>query len=376
MKGNALVWLLAAGCGIGVANIYYNQPLLAQMSATFSAGTGFLPTYTQVGAGLGMFLFVPLGDMRERRWLICAVSLAEAVACIFTAIAPSLPFLATASFLVGIMGVTPHLILPFAAQIAAPEKRGRVLGTVLSGLLIGILLARTLSGFLGAAFGWRAVYWFAAALMLTMAAVFRWALPQSLPLERLTYGELLRSMVSLIRTKPLLRSASVIGGLLFGSFSAFWATLVFVLSTPPYHYGSRMAGTFGLIGLAGALAASHRRASHRPSRAAIHGCGRHCADGIFLGDVLHLRRLALGLGNGRDDSRSRRANGPRCEPDAHLCDRPSRAQPLEHRLHGHVLRGWRIGLRTERGGMVALRMDGRLCRGPCSQFGGGAGPIH
>ncbi len=122
--------------------------------------------------------------------------------------------------------------------------------------MIGILLARTVSGFVSAALGWRAVYGMAAALMLTMAVVFSKVLPESLPQERITYSALLSSIWTLARTQPLLRSAAAIGGLLFGSFSAFWATLVFVLSTPPYHYGSRMAGTFGLIGLAGALAAS------------------------------------------------------------------------------------------------------------------------
>jgi len=243
----------AAACGISVANLYYNQPLLAQMAAAFRADTSFLPTFTQFGTGLVMFLFVPLGDMREKRGLICAVSLA---AHCLTAVAPTIFVMTAASFLVGITAVVPHLILPFAAQMARPEERGRVLGMVLSGLLIGILLARTLSGFLAAALGWRAVYWFAAAVMLVLAGVLRATLPESKPSERLTCSGLLGSMRRLVANEPLLREAAVIGGLLFGCISAFWATLVFVVSSPPYHHGSRMAGMFGLIGLAGALAAS------------------------------------------------------------------------------------------------------------------------
>jgi len=226
------------------------------MGQSLHADTAYLPTWAQTGTGLGMFLFVPLGDMYERRTLICLVAVASAIAAVLTALSPTVAILSAAGFLVGLTNVVPHLIIPFAAQISAPEARGRVLGTVLSGLLIGILLARTLAGFVGAAMGWRAMYWLAAAIMVTLAATLRLALPESKPAEQLTYSQLLSSLGKLTRSEPLLREAALIGGLLFGSFSAFWATLIFVLSTPPYHYGPRMAGLFGLIGLAGALAAS------------------------------------------------------------------------------------------------------------------------
>ncbi len=247
---------MALGCGVSVANIYYSQPLLQQMAAEFRAGTGYVPAYTQVGAGFGMFLFVPLGDILERRRLIVSVCISTAAAALFTALSPSLALLSCASLLVGLTSITPHLILPFAAQISMPEERGKVLGTVLSGLLIGILLARTASGFIGATFGWRSVYWMAAGLMLLLAAALRYALPPSPPAHTMKYGQLMRSIATLIREQPLLREASLIGAMLFGAFSVFWATLIFVLVTPPFHYGSRMAGLFGLIGLAGALAAS------------------------------------------------------------------------------------------------------------------------
>jgi predicted MFS family arabinose efflux permease len=255
-RPRGLVWIMAAACGISVGNLYYNQPLLQQMDDTFSGNAAYLPMYTQFGVGLGMFLFVPLGDMFERRRLIVLVSLGAAVACVFTAIAPTLALLTLASLLLGLASIVPHLILPFAAQVSAPEERGRVVGAVLSGLLIGILVARTFSGFLGAEFGWRSVYWMAAALMLILAFTLFRQLPLSQPSSDISYPQLLHSLGALIREQPLLRQASAIGGLLFGAFSVFWATLIYRLSAPPFHYGARVAGLFGLIGVAGALGAA------------------------------------------------------------------------------------------------------------------------
>ena len=250
-----LVWIMAVACGVSVANIYYNQPLLAQIGVTFARDAAYLPMYTQLGVAIGMFLFVPLGDILERRRLIVTACLATAATATLIALAPSLPLLALASALIGITSVVPHLVLPFAAQISAPEIRGRVVGTILGGLLIGILLARTASGLIGAAFGWRAVYWMAAALMASLGAVLSRQLPRSEPTIALRYPDLLRSLLALIRQQPLLRDAALIGGLLFGSFSVFWATLIFRLAAPPFHYGARTAGLFGLIGAAGALVA-------------------------------------------------------------------------------------------------------------------------
>ena len=255
-RSTPLVYLLAAGCAVSVANIYYNQPLLALITRTFpSRGVAYLPMFTQVGVGLGMFVFVPLGDMFERRRLIAAVSLGTAAAAVLTALAPNLALLSAASLLLGLTSTVPHLILPFAAQISAPEQRGKVVGTVVSGLLIGILLARTASGMVGAQAGWRAVYWMAAVLMTLMAFAMHRALTASHPAEPLRYPVLIRSLVTLVREQPLLREASFIGAMLFGAFSVFWAMLVFVISSPPYHYGARMAGLFGLIGAAGATIA-------------------------------------------------------------------------------------------------------------------------
>ena len=252
-----LTLLMAVACGLTVANLYYCQPLLTQMGASLSAGRSgaYIPTLTQLGAMFGMGLFVPLGDILERRRLIVSVCCALAAMLLACSAAPTFLWLAIASVCLGLTSIVPHLILPFAAQIAQPEHRGRVLGSILSGLLIGILCARTFSGFVGAALGWRAVYISSAAFMLVLASILHRMLPENHPTIHLTYPKLLGSIVSLLSRLAELREASLIGGLLFGAFSAFWATLVFHLGTPPFHYGSRVAGLFGLVGAAGAAAA-------------------------------------------------------------------------------------------------------------------------
>jgi predicted MFS family arabinose efflux permease len=252
-----LTLLMAVTCGLTIANLYYCQPLLTEMGASLSANhaAAYIPTLTQVGAMFGMGLFVPLGDIFERRRLIVSVCCALTAMLLASSAAPTFFWLAVASVFLGLTCIVPHLILPFAAQIAPPADRGRVLGTVLSGLLIGILGARTVSGFLGAALGWRAVYVLSAGLMLVLAAILRKTLPESHPTIKFTYPKLLASIVSLLRQFSELREASLIGAMLFGAFSSFWATLIFRLGTPPFHYGSRVAGLFGLVGVVGAAAA-------------------------------------------------------------------------------------------------------------------------
>jgi MFS family permease len=145
-----LILLMSVGCAVSVANMYYCQPLLAQMGTTVPGGqnvASYIPTFTQVGTMLGMGLFVPLGDMFERRRLIVSVCLALSGTAILTAVSPTATWLAAASFLLGLTSIIPHLILPFVAQLAQPAERGKALGTVVSGMLIGILCARTFSGF-------------------------------------------------------------------------------------------------------------------------------------------------------------------------------------------------------------------------------------
>jgi predicted MFS family arabinose efflux permease len=253
-----IVWLLALTTGCVVANIYYIQPLLADIAREFGlsiAQIGVVAMLAQVGTGLGMLFFVPLGDKYERRGLIAALLVAEAGACVLAATARSVIWLSVACFFVGGTAATVHVIVPLAAHLAPPKERGRIVGTVLSGLLIGVLLARTFSGIVGAQFGWRTVYWFAAALMLALAMTIWFTLQPSQPQLSMKWTALMKSVGSLAREHATLREAALIACLLFMTFSALWTTLVFLLRTPPYHYGTTAAGVFGLLGASSAAAA-------------------------------------------------------------------------------------------------------------------------
>ena len=256
-------WALAVGCALSVGNLYYLQPLLAQVSRDFGVSegrAGIAATLAQVGYALGMLTVVPLGDFRERRGLALTTLSATAVAALAMSAVPSFGLLCVASLLLGYATCTPQLLLPFAATLARPEERGRTVGFVMSGLLLGILLARTLSGFVGAHLGWRAVYVMASALSVALVVVMRAVLPKHPPgNERIPYGRLLRSLGGLVREEPVLRESAVYGALVFGAFSAFWTTLSYHLAGPPFGLGPKgagsVAGVFGLVGAAGALAA-------------------------------------------------------------------------------------------------------------------------
>ncbi len=250
---------MAIGCGLTAANLYYNQPLLAQMADYFSVSArsmGMVSTLCQAGYGVGMLLFVPLGDLVERRGLMQIMLALTTLALVAVAASPTFTLLAVSSFALGMMTIVPQLIIPFAAGIAGPGERGKVVGTVMSGLLIGILVARTVSGFIGSHFGWREMHLIAAGLMVgLMIAVQLW-LPRSEPAAGgSSYGSLLWSLVGLIRDTPALRQSALYGAMVFGAFSVFWTTLAFHLAGPPFRYGGDVVGLFGLIGAGGALAA-------------------------------------------------------------------------------------------------------------------------
>lgn len=254
----SMIILMAAGCGITVANLYYIQPLLAEISSYFhisQTGSGILAMLTQVGYGLGLFFFVPLGDIKERRSLIVFMLGLAAVSLLAMAESTRVAELFPFAFAVGFFSIVPQLILPFAAHLAKPEERGRVIGAILSGLLIGILLSRTFSGIVGDAFGWKVVYLVGAINMIVLAILLRIFLPVGLPSTTIRYQDLLRSLWQLIKVEPVLRETSINGAVMFGTFSVFWTTLAFFLATPNYHLGVRAAGMFGLIGITGALAA-------------------------------------------------------------------------------------------------------------------------
>jgi predicted MFS family arabinose efflux permease len=249
---------LALSVGAIVANIYYVQPLLAAMARTFAVSAsviGLVAMLTQVGTAIGMLIFVPLGDSHERRALLTMLLSGACLALCGVATAQNLIWILIASFAVGLCGAAVHIIVPFAAQMAPENSRGRVLGTVFSGLLLGILLARTFSGVVASFLGWRAVYWIAALVMLSLMLLLRAQLPKLPRQSDLSWPALMRSLVDLVRAHPALRESAFLGAALLCVFSAFWTTLVFLLQTPPYHFGSSVAGLFGLVGAAGALCA-------------------------------------------------------------------------------------------------------------------------
>lgn len=284
-------WAMAVGCGLSVANLYYAQPLLADMAADLGVTDrqmGLVAMLSQVGYAAGLLLFVPLGDRLERRSFITAMLGAVTVALVGVALAPGYAWLAAASLAVGVTTIAPQLLVPFAAHLAAPAERGRVVGSVMSGLLIGILAARTVSGVVGEHLGWRAMFGMAAAAMVALALALRGLLPRSRPEHSgMSYLGLLRSMGGLLRDEPALRQSCLFGAAGFGAFSAFWTTLAFHLAGPPFGYDSGVVGLFGLVGIVGALAAplAGRVADQRSPRGTI-GAGLACvllAFAVFYG---------------------------------------------------------------------------------------------
>ena len=253
-----LVALLAVAAGATVANLYYNQPLLAAMAPSLGvshSAAGVIPMLTQLGYGLGMLALVPLGDRMERRRLIAGMTAASGVVLLGVAAAPSFAWLGALSLLLGLTSMVPQAIIPYAASAARPTERGRVVGSVMSGVLIGILLSRTVSGLIGARLGWRAVYVLAAGVMFALALTLRALLPAQRPDRVVPWGELYRSIGTLVRGQSVLRQHAVLGALTFAAFSVFWSTLAFHLASLPERYGSGVVGAFGVVGVAGALAA-------------------------------------------------------------------------------------------------------------------------
>lgn len=253
------LWLMAAGSGLVVANNYYNQPLLGKIADSFhitEAKASAVSVLTQMGYAVGLLFIIPLGDMMRRKKLILVDFVLILIALILAAMAPGIHLLMVASFFIGLTSVIPQLFVPMAAHLAKEEDRGKAIGTVMSGLLIGILCSRTLSGFIGEHLGWRAMFFIAAGIMVVLWLLLLWGLPEVYPEYKGSYKELMKSILTYVRTEPSLRLAALRGGLGFAGFGAFWTTLVFLLQGPPFHQGSDVAGSFGVIGAGGALAAS------------------------------------------------------------------------------------------------------------------------
>jgi predicted MFS family arabinose efflux permease len=250
------LWTMAITTGLVVANLYYNQPLLVDIGHTFnvnSAKVGKVAMLTQVGYAVGMFFIVPLADMFKRKRLMLIDFAFIVLSLLLAGFAPNINVLLIASFFIGASSMIPQLLIPMAAHLAKPHERGKKIGFVMSGLLIGILLSRTLSGFVAAHFGWRSMFYIAAALMVVMWALVYFLLPEVEPEYKGTYKNLMRSMIDLIRDDAKLRLAALRGALCFACFSAFWSTLTFLLKQN-FNMGSDVAGMFGLVGAFGALA--------------------------------------------------------------------------------------------------------------------------
>ena len=251
------LWVMTLTTGLVVANLYYNQPLLHDMAETFHVSNGEagqVSMFTQVGYAVGMFFVVPLADMVKRKRLMLLNFAFVIAALLITAVSPNIHILILSGFLLGCTSIIPQLLVPMAAHLAKPAERGKKIGFIMSGLLIGILLSRTLSGFVGAHLGWRAMYYIAAGIMMVMWLLVFLLLPEVAPDYNGNYGQLMKSLVDLVKNEPKLRLASLRGALCFACFSAFWTTLVFMLKQN-FNEGSDVAGAFGLAGAFGAVAA-------------------------------------------------------------------------------------------------------------------------
>ncbi len=297
-----LLRFLAVASGLTVANIYYNQSLLALMAREFHATpatAGNIAVATQLGYASGLLLGVPLGDMLDRKKLMVASAALAAAAMIAVGLSPSLGCIIAASYVLGLVCITPQIIIPYAAHLAEPTRRGRTVGVVMSGVLAGILFSRSTAGFLGHWLGWRPVFFIGAALTVgTALCLLR--LPES-PRHgsHLSYGKLLRSLPGLLFREPVLLRHALLGFCSFGAFNVFWSTLVFYLAARPEHYGGDMVGLLALIALAGAAVSPlSGRIADRFSARTVNGLalGTMTVSFFFmLGADWSLHWLALGI---------------------------------------------------------------------------------
>jgi predicted MFS family arabinose efflux permease len=253
-----LVFLLAAGAGLGAATLYYAQPMLGVLGNEFQAtpgAIGLVPTLTQLGYALGILLLAPLGDRYDRRRIILGKVVALAAALLAAAAAPNLGVLLAASLAIGLAATLAQDIVPAMATLAPDAHRGKMVGTVMTGLLLGILLSRVVSGWVAEQWGWRTMFVLAASSIALLGVAVWYRLPRFVPTTSMRYVALLGSLLTLWRRHAELRRAAVAQGLLSIGFSAFWSTLAVMLHAAPFHLGSGAAGAFGLAGAAGALAA-------------------------------------------------------------------------------------------------------------------------
>ncbi|WP_244259363.1 MFS transporter [Rathayibacter sp. VKM Ac-2759] len=254
--GLTLLFAIAGGAAVG--NLYWAQPLLGVIGDSFGVTTsaaGLLVTVTQVGYALGVFFLVPLGDTVDRRRMIPALMVLAAVFLAATALAPAFPVLLATLAMIGVTTVAGQLLTPLAGDLASDEQRGRVLGTVASGLVLGLLISRAISGIVADLLGWRSVFAGAAVLMLVLAVVMARRLPALPPRERVRYATLLGSVLRTVAGSRTVRVTVLIGGSAMCAFTLFWTGLTFLLGSAPYSYSATAIGLVSLVGIAGAISA-------------------------------------------------------------------------------------------------------------------------
>lgn len=281
------VILMAFCTGLIVANIYYCQPLVVLIAKEFKlaeSDAGSITFLTQAGYAIGLFLLVPLGDMFERKKQILVITALAIISLLIAGFSHSFLVLEIASVLIGACSIVPQLILPLTASLSDDESRGHNIGIVMSGLLVGILASRAISGTVGDLLGWRAMFLIAAGVCTLLVMLMAVRFPTSRPTFTGGYKELMRSMFSYIKTQPVLREASIINFFAFIVIMGFWTTMVLYLSNPPHHFSAYQIGLFGIAGTAGALAA--------PLVGKLSG-GGNPRKNLMIGFILELISVAL-----------------------------------------------------------------------------------
>ena len=287
----ALTFVLAVACGLTVANLYYSQPLLDLVADTFGVSQGaatVVVTLTQAGYALGLLFLLPLGDLVENRRLTTRLLAGTALALLLAALAPAYPMFLIVSVLVGVTSVVAQILVPLAAHLAPPGQRGALVGKVMSGLLLGILLARTVASFVAELWGWRAIYFISAGLMVGLALVLLRMLPTRAPDHPAGYGSLLRSIGALVREEPALRRRALCQATMFGAFTAFWTAIGYEL-IDEHGFGQGAIAIFALIGAGGAAAAPIA------GRIADRGYGRGASGAALV--LASVMMVAAGIGH-------------------------------------------------------------------------------